>query len=81
MESSSEVDSKVVLPDVGTGDDTDSEAVPEDAWEWRRLYHADDGTLWDLFCCPEDILRTKQCAHKNAAVEERHIVCKDCLVL
>ena len=81
MELTPEVNGEVILPDVDSGDDRDPEADPEDAWEWRRLYHTDDGVVWDLFCCPEDILRTEQCAHRNSAsIDENYIICKNCLV-
>ena len=54
---------------------------PEDAWEWRRLYLANDGGFWDLVCCPEDVKRTPNCQHQTKCrINERHIVCKDCLV-
>ena len=68
MEDDSSVNEEIILPE----SDAD---VSEDAWEWRRLYRASDGNLWDLICCPEDVLSTAACCH------EKHIVCKHCLVL
>ena len=74
MENAASVSEKIVLPQ------SDDEAF-EEAWEWRRLYLAADGGFWDLLCCPEDVVRTANCNHRNnSGVHPRHIVCKHCLV-
>jgi hypothetical protein len=45
------------------------------------LYLAADGGFFDLLCCPEDVVRSATCQHQTSSgVDERHIVCKDCLV-
>ena len=74
MENSSIVTSNILLPQ------RKDEAF-EEAWEWRRLYTAADGGFWDLLCCPEDVLPTAECNHRNNyEVHSRHIVCKHCSV-
>ena len=62
-------------------DDSSSDEDPEEAWEWRRLYLADDGGFWDLLCCPEDVVRTAQCCHEtNSTIKREHVVCQNCRV-
>ena len=63
-------------------DDSDSsdEDVEAKAWEWRRLYLADDGGYWDILCCPEDVEQTAQCKHGDTCVSSNRIVCKRCQV-
>ena len=73
MENAASVSEKIVLPQ------SDDEAF-EEAWEWRRLSLAVDGGFWDLLCCPEDVVLTTNCDHRNnSSVHTRHIVCKHCL--
>ena len=52
----------------------------EETWEWRRLYLARDGGVLDLICSLEDVTFTADCRHKTDGVDERHIICKHCLV-
>ena len=59
----------------------ETDADSEVAWEWRRLYQTAEGGFWDLLCCPEDVVCTKDCNHLSCAhVGSRHIICKHCLV-
>ncbi len=55
----------------------DSDEDPEKEWEWRRLYLSANGDLKDLLCCPEDVLQTDQCDHKNSASVEEHMSSAD----
>ena len=72
-ENATNLTSDIRLPET----DADSEV----AWEWRRLYQTADGAFWDLLCCPEDVVCTKDCNHlSHAHVASRHIICKHCLV-
>ena len=47
-EDSAVVTKNIILPQEDQGDS-------DIAWEWRRLYLAADGGVWDLLCCPEDV--------------------------
>jgi hypothetical protein len=68
-------------PNDGVLSDSDDGEDCEEAWEWRRLYLSPDATVWDLLCCPEDVVCTAECRHANTAIiQEDHIVFKNCLV-
>ena len=47
-EDSAVVTKNIILPQ-------EDQADSDIAWEWRRLYLAADGGVWDLLCCPEDV--------------------------
>ena len=68
MEPSSVVSQNIIMPTPRSNekpmdDDSSSDEDREEAWEWRRLYLADDLGFWDLLCCPEDVARTAGCSH------------------
>ena len=71
----------LVTPIIGKPQPCEEDEDVEECWEWRRVYLASNGDLWDLLCCPEDVVCTAECRHANSDhIQADHIVCKNCLV-